>query len=151
MALRPELFERIACSIAIGNSDDHARNHAAFWDGRQLNFTPAFDLSPCPRSGETATQAMAFDVDGRVRQSNFAALVAHSRAYGLSESQARERVGRVVVAIRSNWVAACDIGELSAANRDYLWGCTFSTLQRSPGPELARIDVIDPGDGVPAY
>jgi serine/threonine-protein kinase HipA len=106
----------------MNRCDDHARNHAAFWDGRQLSLTPAFDLSPGPRSGETATQAMAFDVNGRIRPSNFAALVAHSRTYGLSETQARERVDRIVDAIRSNWATASDIGELSAANRDYLWG-----------------------------
>ncbi|MFD4785434.1 HipA domain-containing protein [Rhodococcus qingshengii] len=27
------LFQRIAFNIAVGNNDDHARNHAAFWDG----------------------------------------------------------------------------------------------------------------------
>lgn len=36
----PELFRRIAMNIAISNNDDHARNHAAFWDGRCLELTP---------------------------------------------------------------------------------------------------------------
>ena len=31
-ALR-DLFSRIVFDICIGNTDDHARNHAAFWDG----------------------------------------------------------------------------------------------------------------------
>lgn len=31
-----ELFSRIVFNILCGNTDDHARNHAAFWDGKQL-------------------------------------------------------------------------------------------------------------------
>lgn len=34
----PELFRRIAINIAISNNDDHARNHAAFWDGQHWNW-----------------------------------------------------------------------------------------------------------------
>lgn len=29
-----DLFSRIVFNVCIGNIDDHARNHAAFWDGR---------------------------------------------------------------------------------------------------------------------
>jgi len=28
-----ELFARVTFNIVVGNNDDHARNHAAFWDG----------------------------------------------------------------------------------------------------------------------
>ncbi len=27
-----ELFSRITFNILVGNTDDHARNHAAFWE-----------------------------------------------------------------------------------------------------------------------
>ena len=33
-ATNHELFSRITFNILVGNTDDHARNHAAFWDGR---------------------------------------------------------------------------------------------------------------------
>lgn len=122
LGVGPELFERIAFSIAVGNSDDHARNHAAFWDGHQLELTPAYDLSPGPRSGETATQAMSFDIEGKVKESNFAALLSQARVYGLTEKKARERIDRLVSSIRENWIEAADIGELSQANREHLWG-----------------------------
>ena len=45
-----KLFERIVFNVAVGNSDDHARNHAAFWDGQNLDLTPAYDLCPQTRS-----------------------------------------------------------------------------------------------------
>jgi serine/threonine-protein kinase HipA len=59
-----ELFARIACNILVGNTDDHARNHAAFWDGAQLTLTPAYDICPQARSAGEATQAMAYGPDG---------------------------------------------------------------------------------------
>lgn len=50
-----ELYTRIAFNMAISNSDDHLRNHAALWDGRTPVLSPAYDLSPIRRSGETAS------------------------------------------------------------------------------------------------
>ena len=58
------LFERIVFNIAIGNNDDYARNHAAFWNGERVELTPAFDLAPQPRSTDTSAQAMAIGRDG---------------------------------------------------------------------------------------
>lgn len=39
-----ELFARVTFNILIGNTDDHARNHAAFWNGHELTLTPAYDI-----------------------------------------------------------------------------------------------------------
>ena len=41
-----ELFSRIVFNILVGNTDDHARNHAAFWNGESLSLTPAYDICP---------------------------------------------------------------------------------------------------------
>ena len=60
-----ELFRRIVVNICVSNTDDHPRNHAAFWNGDTLTLTPAYDISPGLRSGDTATQAMALTRDGR--------------------------------------------------------------------------------------
>ena len=53
-----ELFSRLVFNILSGNTDDHARNHAGFWDGRMLTLTPAYDICPQARSGNEASQAM---------------------------------------------------------------------------------------------
>ena len=34
-----ELFARMLFNILCGNTDDHARNHAAFWNGKELSLT----------------------------------------------------------------------------------------------------------------
>jgi len=67
----PEMFRRIAFNMAISNTDDHLRNHAALWDGTHLRLSPAYDLSPMLRSGETAAQALAYGIRGE-RESSLA-------------------------------------------------------------------------------
>jgi hypothetical protein len=53
-----QLFRRMAFNVLIGNADDHAKNHAAFWDGQWLQLTPAYDLVPRTRAGQEANPAM---------------------------------------------------------------------------------------------
>ncbi|MCY3960890.1 MAG: type II toxin-antitoxin system HipA family toxin [bacterium] len=119
-----ELFARIAFNILVGNTDDHARNHAAFWDGAQLNLTPAYDICPQNRVGEEAAQAMAYGDDGD-RLSQVARCVAHSSIYHLTVAQAREIVDRQIAVITEEWSSVCDQAELSTADRDRLWGRQF--------------------------
>ena len=52
------MFDRIVFNIAISNYDDHALNHAAFWDGHHLELTPAYDLDPKPRTGWQRNQML---------------------------------------------------------------------------------------------
>lgn len=63
-----ELFGRLVLNVLIGNTDDHARNHSAFWSGTELTLTPAYDICPWLRSGGETSQAMAID-RGSTRQS----------------------------------------------------------------------------------
>lgn len=119
----PELFRRIAFNIAISNNDDHARNHAAFWDGMHLELTPAYDLSPGQRSGDTFTQAMAYGRGDRgAKVSNFAALLAESETYGVRAKEGREIIDRLTSSIDENWDAAADVARLSAADKKRLRG-----------------------------
>ncbi len=114
----PELFRRIAMNIAISNNDDHARNHAAFWDGTHLELTPAYDLAPGHRSGDTFEQAMAFGRGDRgAKVSNLAALIRESEVYGLSAAKGREIVDQLVSSISENWDAVTEIARLSAADK----------------------------------
>ena len=122
------LFERIVFNVAIGNNDDHARNHAAFWDGQSLELTPAFDLTPQVRSTDTSSQAMAIGRDGS-RASQFSVCVAAAADYGLSRPEAREIVDRTVSTIEDQWRDAADTTRMSEADRNLLW--KRSILNRS--------------------
>lgn len=119
-AIGRRLFERIVFNVAIGNNDDHARNHAAFWDGHALQLTPAYDLCPQIRSGETSSQALAFDRKG-TRDSSFAAVVAAAPVYGLTNAQAREIVDAQVAVIEQDFDEVADLAKLTQAQRNFLW------------------------------
>ena len=119
-----ELFARIAFNILVGNTDDHARNHAAFWDGAQLTLTPAYDICPQNRVGEEAAQAMAFGDDGD-RLSQVARCVAHSSIFHLTVGEARDIVDNQIAVVTDEWSSVCDQAELSTADRSRLWGRQF--------------------------
>lgn len=119
-AIGRRLFKRIVFNVAIGNNDDHARNHAAFWDGHALELTPAYDLCPQIRSGETSSQALAFDRKG-TRDSSFAAVVAAAPVYGLTTAEAREIVDTQVAVIEHDFDEAADMAKLTKAQRNFLW------------------------------
>jgi serine/threonine-protein kinase HipA len=114
-----ELFARIIFSILVGNIDDHAKNHAAFWDGRSghLSLTPAYDICPQPRSGRTARQAMAFATG--VSDSQLELVVQASGRYGLTERQARAIVDQQVEAIAVSWEEVADLAELNADDQAF--------------------------------
>ncbi len=116
-----ELFARITFSILVGNTDDHARNHAAFWDGEMLTLTPAYDVCPQLRSGGEPAQAMAIRRDG-FRMAQLSGCVAGAREYELTEREARDIVDAQVETIRACWTDAADRARLTMAERDALWG-----------------------------
>lgn len=119
-----ELFARIAFNMSISNSDDHLRNHAALWDGSVAILSPAYDLSPMRRSGETASQAIAYDRTG-TKRNNLSDLIAARSLYDLTKDQANSIVARIEDAIREHWAEAADFGRLTSADRRLLWGRQF--------------------------
>jgi len=115
-----ELFSRIVFNICIGNTDDHARNHAAFWDGTRLRLTPAYDLCPQPRSGGEAAQAMAIGRNGE-RRSQLRVCLGAAAIYQLSTKAAANIVEHQVTVIHEQWDDAADQARLTAAEKKLLW------------------------------
>ena len=118
-----ELFSRIIFNILTSNTDDHARNQAAFWDGKQLTLTPGYDICPSPRSGE-AEQVMAIGEDGW-RYSQVAGCVARAATYHLSTDEAQAIVDRQQSVIETHWKSVCEEARLTPAQRDAFWGKQF--------------------------
>ena len=120
--LARSVFERIVFNIVIGNTDDHARNHAAFWDGTHLDLTPAYDLCPQLRTGREANQAMDIGpAENRIqsgdRRSRFATCVDAAHHYGLTPAQAREIIDQQVSLAREHWDDACDASQVTSTER----------------------------------
>jgi serine/threonine-protein kinase HipA len=119
-----ELFSRLTFNVLAGNTDDHARNHAAFWNGTELTLTPAYDVCPLPRAGGEASQAMAIGRDG-YRLSQVTACVARAATYLLTEEEAREIIDRQIETIESEWAVVCDLAALSEVDRRRLRSGAF--------------------------
>jgi serine/threonine-protein kinase HipA len=119
-----ELFSRITFNILTGNNDDHARNHAAFWDGTELTLTPAYDICPQPRAGGETAQIMAIGEDG-YRMSQVADCVARASTYLLSEPDAREIVDHQIDVIETDWADVCDRAALTEVDRAGFWQRQF--------------------------
>lgn len=118
-----QLFGRLTFNILCGNTDDHARNHAAFWDGKNLQLTPAYDICPQSRAGEEAGQGMR--IRGTVNRSQLALCLQVAPQYLLSEEEAKAIILQQVNTIRTHWETVCDEGALTPVDRAYLWGRQF--------------------------
>ena len=124
-----EVFSRLVFNILCGNTDDHARNHAAFWDGKYLTLTPAYDICPQSRAGNEASQAMLICGSNNLSQLKSCLETAHN--FLLSELQARDIINNLINSIEQHWNTVCEEAELSDADKKLLWGrqflSTFST------------------------
>jgi len=118
-----ELFSRLIFNILCGNTDDHARNHAAFWDGRMLTLTPAYDICPQARSGNEASQAML--ISGDKRMSRISPCLSAAHHFLLSEKNVAAIVAQQISAIGENWRVVCEEADLTETDRTLLWGRQF--------------------------
>lgn len=138
-----ELYGRLAFNILCGNTDDHARNHAAFWDGKSLTLTPAYDICPQARAGREATQAML--IHGENRMSKLIACLEAASHFHLNKKKAEELIEKQLVAIRGYWPVVCEEAGLNRTEQNVLWRrqllnpFIFEDVPRS----LAQFDTSD--------
>ncbi len=118
-----ELFGRAVFNVLSGNTDDHARNHAAFWDGHDLTLTPAYDLCPQQRTGGEASQAMI--IQGDDRRAQVAVCLDAAGVFGLSRADARRVVAGQIDIIATRWQALADEAGLTPVDRAFFAGRQF--------------------------
>ncbi len=117
-----ELFSRIVFNILCGNTDDHARNHAAFWD-EQLTLTPAYDICPQSRTGQQASQAMLIRDNDRTSQ--VSTCIAAASLFLLNQNEAISIVNHQVKVIEHTWQAVCEEASLSEVDQMLFWRRQF--------------------------
>ncbi|OGT98728.1 MAG: phosphatidylinositol kinase [Geobacteraceae bacterium GWB2_52_12] len=135
-----ELFSRIVFNVLIGNTDDHARNHAAFWDGHMLQLTPAYDICPQPRHGRTASQAMR--IAAADNSSRIVTCLKAAPHFLLQEAEAVGIVERVISSIEENWTMVCAEAALSEVDRNLLWRNQVLNPFAFEGVEKGPLDVL---------
>lgn len=118
-----EVFLRMVFNILVGNTDDHARNHAAFWDGKMLTLTPAYDIAPQIRAGYEANQAIL--ISATDRRSRLATCLAAAEKFHLQAGEARAIVDGAIDSIVRHWQEVCDEAQLSQVERKAFAGRQF--------------------------
>ena len=118
-----ELFSRLIYNILISNTDDHARNHAAFYDGKTLSMTPAYDLCPQNRTGSVTTQAML--ITGLDRRSQLSTCLLAANHFLLSQTEAKCIIEYQLNVIKTHWDDVCDLAQLSSVDKNIFWERQF--------------------------
>lgn len=118
-----EMYSRLTFNILCGNTDDHARNHAAFWDGAQLSLTPAYDICPQQRTGGEASQGMIV-FEGK-NLSQLSLCVKAAPIFLLDKAEAKAVIEHQTQVINDHWDLVCDEVSLSKVDRSFFWKRQF--------------------------
>jgi serine/threonine-protein kinase HipA len=111
-----ELYKRLIVNILVGNNDDHARNHAAFWDGKMLKLTPAYDICPQPRTGGISSQAMFLYKN--INASQLKECIAAAPQFKLTKQDAILMIEEIANILLVNWKSLCEESELSKIDQN---------------------------------
>ena len=120
---RIELYRRMVFNVAIGNTDDHDRNHgilAGDWPGTYA-LSPAYDLVPVLHQTHIRHQAMIVGGDQSV--GTVENLLQDCNYFGLSEAQAMAIIEEVDAIVQQEWRACLHRYKLSDAAVERVAGC----------------------------
>ncbi|NQX03751.1 type II toxin-antitoxin system HipA family toxin [Rathayibacter sp. VKM Ac-2856] len=87
-----ELFDRVVANVALGNTDDHLRNHGFLAERGAWRLSPSFDVNPNPDPWRArSTSIMGADAPPDEAE----ALIALAEGFSLSAQEGRERMIRI--------------------------------------------------------
>jgi serine/threonine-protein kinase HipA len=93
-----QLFDRVVAGVALGNTDDHLRNHGFLEERGSWTLSPAFDVNPTPDPYRPrSTSVMGADTP----PDEVDALLDFADECGLTTAQARDRTAHISGALYS--------------------------------------------------
>ncbi len=84
-----QLYRRVAFNIAIGNSDDHFRNHGFLLTPRGWTLSPAYDMNP------TLNDYQALLINRTTNRADLQVLLASSEEYMIGKEEAQRIIDEV--------------------------------------------------------
>lgn len=91
-----QLYRRVAFNIAIGNSDDHFRNHGFLLTPSGWTLSPAYDMNP------TLCKYQSLLINSSTNESNLQILYDSCEEYMISKAEARTIIDEVINGV-SKW------------------------------------------------
>lgn len=126
-----QLFRRVAFNVAVGNRDDHLRNHGFVLGKTGWRLAPAFDINPNIDKAEHVLNID--DVDNRP---SLKTVLDTAAFYGLGDGPARQAVEEVA-AVVDGWRGAARQAGISGADIDLTAGAFSAHAQyRSSAGQL---------------
>lgn len=92
-----QLFRRVAFNVAVGNRDDHLRNHGFILGATGWRLSPAFDVNPNIDKSEHVLNIDAID-----NRPNLNTLLSTAEFYGLTPAQAKQSLDDVLT-VTGTW------------------------------------------------
>ncbi|MBR5918374.1 MAG: HipA domain-containing protein [Prevotella sp.] len=99
-----QLYRRVAFNIAIGNSDDHFRNHAFLLTPRGWTLSPAYDLNP------TQNEYQALLINSTTNHADLNVLLDSSEEYMIGKDEGRRIIAEVKDGVRQWKTIATRLG-----------------------------------------
>ena len=96
-----QLFRRVVFNVAVGNRDDHLRNHGFVLGKTGWHLAPAFDVNPNIDKAEHV-----LNIDDLDNRPSLETVLSTAAFYGLNDEQAREIMNEVVEVVDGWKVAA---------------------------------------------
>lgn len=93
-----ELWKRIVFNMAVGNTDDHLRNHAFVLADAGWVLSPLYDVNPVPYGRELSLNVD--EADNRIRISLALQIAAR---FGIREDDAEAYAKTILATVRDNW------------------------------------------------
>jgi len=91
-----QLYRRVAFNIAIGNSDDHFRNHGFLLTPRGWTLSPAYDMNP------TLSKYQSLLINSSTNEANLQILIESCEEYMIAPDEARIIIEEVIKGV-SKW------------------------------------------------
>lgn len=114
-----ELWRRILFSCAVGNTDDHMRNHGFLREGRGWRLSPAFDVNPTPGEG---AKFLSTGIDFDEREADPRVALKSCEYFRFSAAEARDEAHAMARALASWRKAAVRCG-IGAASIEHMSSC----------------------------
>ena len=125
-----ELFDRVVASVALGNTDDHLRNHGFLLGRGSWALSPVFDVNPNPDPWHRrATSILGADTLPEEAE----ALLPFAEECDLPVAQARARIERIAGAIA---------GWRGMARRNGIPERELTLMAEGIGPRLAAVMAV---------
>ena len=111
-----QLFRRVAFNVAVGNRDDHLRNHGFVLGANGWKLAPAFDVNPNIDKAEHV-----LNIDDADSRPSLQTVLSTAPFYGLSADRAKQVVEEVASAVDS-WRDAARKAGIAAADVELTTG-----------------------------